>query len=92
MIGEGFDPGWRASDGDTEVKIFPCDLAVMAMQLGPGHHQVDLVYRPRGWGAAVAMTVLGIAVAGALLLWQLLPPRHAPREGPLPRGTRRPPG
>ena len=49
VIGEGFDPGWRASDGGMEVKIFPCDLAVMAMQLGPGHHEVDLVYRPRGW-------------------------------------------
>jgi hypothetical protein len=90
VIGEGFDPGWRADDGAAEVEIFPCDLAVMAIRLGSGHHEVDLEYRPQGWGAAITMTVLGIALAGALLLWRRPPPPSAPRQVRLPRGARRP--
>ncbi|HUK12409.1 MAG TPA: hypothetical protein VLW17_03825, partial [Thermoanaerobaculaceae bacterium] len=68
VIGEGYDRGWRAAERGRDLRLYPCDLAVMAVELPAGHHEVELRFRPRVWRLALAMSALGAACAAAVLL------------------------
>jgi hypothetical protein len=51
-------PGWTASGG---VRLFQANGPFLALLLPPGEHVIDVVYRPRFFRAAVALSLLTIA-------------------------------
>ena len=58
--------GWRAIDGDRELRIRPADHAFIAFYLPQGEHEVRLFYRPRAfvigaWISVVTLIALLIA-------------------------------
>jgi hypothetical protein len=68
VVSEPYDAGWRAEEEGVSLPVYPCDLAVMAVRIGAGHHEVTLVYRPPGWSLALASSALGFMVAIVLLV------------------------
>jgi hypothetical protein len=61
-VSESWDPGWDAFVDGRRTRVYPCDVALMAVSVPRGHHAVRLRFRPRGWEAAVAAWLLGVAV------------------------------
>jgi hypothetical protein len=66
LLGEHFDDGWRASVDGTAAPVVRADLAVLAVPVPAGRHQVTLRFVARGLAAGLA--ALAAAVAG-LLAW-----------------------
>ena len=63
VLGEVFYPGWQAQVDGVTVPILRTDYALRGIELGPGTHRVDVVFRPASVriGAAIsALTLLGL--------------------------------
>ncbi len=84
VVSEAYDPGWRARVDGVPARVYPCDLALMAVMIPAGEHVVDLVYRPPGWDAAVAACCAALVAGGALLLTGR---RGEGRKGGLPASS-----
>jgi hypothetical protein len=85
VVGEAYDLGWTAKVDGSSVRVHPCDLALMALAVPPGTHQVTLVYRPPMWFAAVTLSMLGLVVAICMLGYSCLRPTAGPPlPGPVP--------
>jgi hypothetical protein len=67
VVAESYDPGWTARVDGAPAAVLPCDLAVMAIVVPTGHHTVQLVFQPRTWRVAVALTMAGVVGCLALL-------------------------
>jgi len=68
VVGEHFDPGWRASIDGRAAPVLETDLAALGVVLPPGPATVELRFVPRGlvpglWAAIAAATALVAAVA-----------------------------
>lgn len=63
------DPGWQARVDGRSVPIVIADGALMAVEVDPGNHQIQLDYRPRSFRAGVAVTFLTVAGL-AVFLWR----------------------
>ena len=63
------DPGWQARVDGRSVPIVVADGALMAVEVDPGDHHIELNYRPRSFRAGVAVTFLTIAGL-TLFLWR----------------------
>ena len=63
------DPGWHARVDGRSVPIVVADGALMAVEVDPGNHHVELDYRPRSFRAGVAVTFLTIAGL-TVFLWR----------------------
>jgi hypothetical protein len=66
IVGEHFDPGWRATVNGRAVPVLQGDLAALGVQLPPGPASVDLRFVPAGLvpgiGALIAACA-GLSVA-----------------------------
>lgn len=69
IIRDSFYPGWRAAIDGREVAVSRAEDIFRQLTVTPGHHVVDLYYRPRSLvsGATVSF------IAGAVLLFLLRP-------------------
>ncbi|MEO5841627.1 MAG: YfhO family protein [Acidimicrobiales bacterium] len=55
------DPGWQARVDGRSVPIVVADGALMAVEVEPGNHHIELNYRPGSFRAGVAVTFLTVA-------------------------------
>jgi hypothetical protein len=62
------DPGWHARVDGRSVPIVVADGALMAVEVDPGNHHIELTYRPRSFRAGVVVTFLTVAGL-TLFLW-----------------------
>ncbi len=65
VLTEGYDPGWRVRVDGEPAELLIADHALLAVEVSPGHHDVEFRYRPRLLSA-------GLAAAAAALLALLL--------------------
>ncbi|HEY9722238.1 MAG TPA: YfhO family protein, partial [Oscillatoriaceae cyanobacterium] len=67
IVSEGYDPGWRAFDGGTRLKVERVDGVLLGIEVPAGRHQVELRYAPPYWnfaeGGSGVSLVLAIAWA-----------------------------
>lgn len=61
-------PGWEATIDGVRRKTWRANVCFQAIEVPPGEHQVELVYRPRSfwWGMGIALACLALA---ALCTW-----------------------
>jgi hypothetical protein len=89
VLVDAFDPGWRASVDGVAVDLLRANVAFRAVRVGSGRHSVDLVYRPFGVMAGLALSGLGVAVFAGLLLLEASPRPTRPTSAPSAERERR---
>jgi hypothetical protein len=62
IVSESYDPGWSAWVDGAPADIRPAYLALMAVDVPPGHRTLELRFRPRTWPVAVALSTAGLLV------------------------------
>jgi len=67
VVSEGYDPGWSARVDGQAVAVYPCDLALMAVEAPAGRNRIELTFRPRTWSLAVALSTAAALVVAVLL-------------------------
>ena len=68
VLGEVFYPGWEARVDGARVAILRTNYALRGIELGPGSHRVEVVFRPASVriGAAISVVTLGGLIAFSL--------------------------
>jgi hypothetical protein len=68
VVSEGYDPGWKAFEGDRALPVHRVDGLILGVEVPPGSHTIELRYAPPRWGLGLA-----ISVTSALLMlgWAL---------------------
>ncbi len=79
VASEGFYPGWKAYVDGKEGPVLKANLALMAVPVSKGTHEVRFEYRPFSFFLGLAVTGMTIP-AIALLVY--LDKRKAPHAGP----------
>lgn len=77
VIADAYDPGWRATIDGLDAAVVRADLALRAVPVPAGVHQVVLSYRPRPLLYGAALTALGLLAW--LVLWLRM--GRGPRAG-----------
>jgi len=67
VVGEQFDPGWRAEVDGTPVAVVPAGPLYLGFDVGPGEHEVRLRYR----SARLVPGLLAASAATVPVLWLL---------------------
>jgi hypothetical protein len=75
VVSDSWYPGWRATVDGTPASILKANLALRAIPLDAGEHQVRLVYDP------LSLKVGALVSAATLVLWALLLVTPALRAG-----------
>jgi hypothetical protein len=65
VVADAYDPGWRASVDGVPVTLERANVAFRGVRVPPGHHVVELVYRPRSVVAGLAVSCAAVVVAAA---------------------------
>lgn len=68
VVSRLFDPGWSAAVDGTPVPLVRANGALMALEVPPGAHEVELRYAPRSFRVGLGTTVLALVGVGLLLL------------------------
>lgn len=63
VVRDSFTPSWHATVDGRPAPVLRANGQHQAVPLGPGRHDVRLVYRPRFLAAGIAISCLGLAVA-----------------------------
>lgn len=71
VVSDQFYPGWEATVGGRPTEIRPANLAMRAVAVPDGEHELVFRYRPRIFLLGTLLAVLGVAV---LLARWLVPP------------------
>jgi len=70
VVNEVWYPGWQATVDGEPVPIHRANGLVRAVAVGPGQHEVEMIYRPP-WGVALrCLWALGWVLAVLLLCWR----------------------
>jgi hypothetical protein len=69
VISQAAWKGWRAFEGRQEIPVRVANHAFLAIKLGQGHHDVDLVFRPHGFIVGRAITLVTLIAVVILGLW-----------------------
>jgi uncharacterized membrane protein YfhO len=69
VISQAAWKGWRAFEGRQEIPVRVANHAFLAIKLGQGHHDVDLVFRPHGFIVGRAITFVTLIAVVILGLW-----------------------
>lgn len=64
-----FASGWRATVDGRPARIYPANLAFRAVQVPPGCHEVDFLYRPWAVRAGLALSGAGWLAVLSLAVW-----------------------
>jgi hypothetical protein len=64
VVVDAWAPGWRASVDGVPAPVVRANLAFRAVPVSPGHHRVELRYRPRS--VRDGLVVSGLAVLGSI--------------------------
>jgi hypothetical protein len=78
VLADTFDPGWTATLDGRPVPIRPAWVTFRAVFLPGGRHTVVFRYRPAGFTVGLVVSLIGLVVAGALVVW----PRRIPWTSP----------
>ncbi|HZT29569.1 MAG TPA: hypothetical protein VFA33_06800 [Bryobacteraceae bacterium] len=80
ILGDTWDSGWQATVDGQPAALWPAYTFLRGVVAGPGHHRIEMRYRPRSvvWGAL--LTALGLAAACWLGFRR--PEPEAPAAGP----------
>ncbi|HRB12245.1 MAG TPA: YfhO family protein, partial [Vicinamibacteria bacterium] len=62
VVAVSYDEGWRARVDGVEVPVRENPLAFASVPVEPGHHLVDLSYRPPLLGAGALLSALALVV------------------------------
>jgi hypothetical protein len=67
-----YHPGWRARVDGVETPLLRADYFFRGVPLGPGSHEVEMVFDPPSvWiGRLISLVALGVLVVAAALLWR----------------------
>jgi hypothetical protein len=68
MLSEVYYPGWRATVDGEPAPILRADVALRAVPVRAGQHQVEMVYDPWSVKIGIGVTVATLAAAGLLML------------------------
>ena len=68
VLSEAWAPGWSARVDGLPVPVLRADGGIQALPIAPGARRVELRYLPAAFVSAVALTLLGLAIALALCL------------------------
>jgi hypothetical protein len=66
VIGEQFDPGWRARVDGKEAGVLRVDLCALGVEVPAGAREVTLRFVPRGLLPGAALCAATLALLGAL--------------------------
>jgi hypothetical protein len=68
VVSERHDPGWTARSGGRRLPVRAAGGVLLAVELGPGEGELELVYRPAGigWGAAASAAALAVVLVLAV--------------------------
>lgn len=77
VFADRFHPGWEATVDGSVAGTLVANLHSLAVPVGPGHHQVEVRFRPPGLHKGLAAGALGLV----LVLWLLRP---SPRNSAVP--------
>lgn len=80
VVLEGFDRGWRASVDGRATGLQEANGLFLSVPLEPGHHRVELLYRPPSVGLGLAVTA-ATALAALALVGGRREQRRRAREG-----------
>ena len=72
VVADSIQSGWQARLDGRTATLRNADDAVVAVHVPKGRHTIELVARPRGWRAGIALTVAAIAIIIGLLLWVVI--------------------
>jgi len=63
VLSEVYYPGWKAFVDGRETPVLRANLALRAIELQPGRHEVRFAYRPASFGYGMALSGLGLVAA-----------------------------
>jgi len=84
VVADAFDAGWTATVDGREAPVRRANVAFLAVQVPPGRHVVEMVYRPR---SALRGGVVSTLAAGVLLLMLAATRRRRTRSTQTLRST-----
>jgi hypothetical protein len=67
VLADSFDPGWSATLDGQPVAVRPAYAALRAVAVPSGRSRVVFLYEPAGFGAGLAVSILGSALALVLV-------------------------
>ncbi|HEV7928287.1 MAG TPA: hypothetical protein VGR14_23240 [Verrucomicrobiae bacterium] len=93
LFNDRFNPDWRARVDGTLAPIMRCNYIMRGVYLTPGHHTVEFQFKPSLNSLYVSLSaiVVGIILAGYLILTRAPVPTAATPEAPVPASYSRPP-
>jgi hypothetical protein len=69
VVLEAWDPGWQARCDGRPVPLLRANVGFRAVAVPPGHHEIEMTYRPRGLTTGLVSTIVAALVSlGALLV------------------------
>lgn len=72
VFSEVWHPGWRATIDGAPAPVLRADVALIAVAVPPGAHQVSLAFRDPwvGWGVSVSVLTVVAGLAAAVWGWR----------------------
>jgi hypothetical protein len=65
VLSDAYDPGWKATVDGRDAPLLRANEAFRAVEVAPGLHSVELVYRPRSVVVGLVAAVLGVLAFAA---------------------------
>lgn len=65
-----YSRGWRAMVDGRETEVYQADTAYMAIEVGPGSHEIVLVYETPYLKAGGMLSLIGFVAFVAYVLWE----------------------
>ena len=71
VVADAIQTGWVARLDGERVNLRRADHALVAVYVPEGRHTIELVARPRGWRAGIALSLAALVVVVGLFAWIL---------------------
>jgi hypothetical protein len=79
VIAQALYPAWQAFVDGNRVKLWPANHAFQALNIGPGEHHIELIYRDNWF--LCGLCISGFSLFGAGAVWLISVPARK-RTGP----------
>jgi hypothetical protein len=77
VLADAIYPGWQASVDGRPAQLLTANFMFRGVPLGPGHHEVTLIYRPTSWAVGLILSLAGVAILACVLVVTLIYKPHA---------------